>query len=88
MTFWRRWFLRRRTHVCMRLADMTLVHPDQIERQCYRCGHTVGVYPSGQQVLAEFDPRIDIVCQCCADSTSGQLAPGALAEPSQSVRRQ
>jgi len=78
--------LRRKTLVCMRLNDMIVVHPDQIERQCHRCGEVVGIYPSGQMVLAA-SSRIDITCQVCAAPSSGTLAPGAAAEPFQSMRR-
>lgn len=52
--------------VCMRLADMTRVHPRQIERPCSRCGAICGVYPSGQNVLRNH-PLAKIVCQRCVD---------------------
>jgi hypothetical protein len=53
--------------VCMRLADMTRVHPRQIERPCSRCGETCAVYPSGQNTLREY-PEAKVVCQRCAEA--------------------
>ena len=51
--------------ICMRLADMTVTHPDQITAACHRCGHNVGVYPSGQKVLKQH-PGARTVCVRCA----------------------
>jgi hypothetical protein len=76
--------------VAMRLADMHLVHPDQDDsRVCSKCGETVGVYPSGQAVLAR-RPDATITCQVCAGpmGPSTLLAPGALEEPFQSHRKE
>ncbi len=51
--------------VCMRLADMTVTHPDQITDTCFKCGHNVGVYPSGQKALKQH-PDAQIICVNCA----------------------
>ena len=51
--------------VCMRLADMTVTHPDQITNPCFKCGHNVGVYPSGQKVLKQH-PNAQTICVRCA----------------------
>ena len=73
--------------VCMRLADMARVHPDQIEMKCSDCGETVGVYPSGQQVLRDL-PDIPVVCQVCNKPAHiWAFAPGAELEPFQSVKK-
>jgi hypothetical protein len=70
--------------IVMRFEDMELIHPDQIERKCNRCGHTVGIYPSGQSVLKRY-PAMEIVCQVCKPETDiNILAPGAEFEPAQS----
>lgn len=50
--------------VCTRLADMTVMHPLQIEKTCHKCGHTVGVYPSGQDALKRW-PNMEITCSVC-----------------------
>ena len=54
------------TLVCMRLSDMHVVHPEQVEKTCGECGRTVGVYPSGQKALRDH-PDAKIQCQVCAD---------------------
>lgn len=76
------------TLVCMRLADMAVVHPQQDNsRKCSRCVHQVGIYPSGQSVL-DRHPDMVIVCQICAETTPfdiGVLAPGADRELFESV---
>jgi len=71
----------------MRLADMTRVHPQQTLGKCALCGHVVGVYPSGQQVMKQH-PDVKLVCQVCRtpDATFA-LAPGAALEPFESVRK-
>lgn len=74
--------------IVMRLADMKRVHPDQIVSKCATCGHAVGVFPSGQEVMRH-DPDVKLTCQVC--KTPGQiavLAPGAELEPFQSVKKQ
>lgn len=54
------------TLVCMRLIDMTRMHPAQDDSHaCSRCGHRVGVYPTGQRAL-EAHPRMKILCVHCA----------------------
>lgn len=74
--------------VCMRLKDMTRVHPRQVEKQCSLCKETVGVYPSGQSVLATY-PDTPIVCHVCNEDGGLQiLAPGALLEPFESKLRE
>jgi transcription elongation factor Elf1 len=71
----------------MRLADMERVHPDQITLNCSVCNHEVGVYPSGQRVLAQ-KHDVRIICQICKQpGSNAMLAPGAKFEPFQSVRR-
>lgn len=71
----------------MRLADMDVVHPQQITTVCSRCGELVGVYPSGQQVMREY-PRVKLICQVCRmPGPYMMLAPGAELEPMQSVRK-
>ena len=47
--------------VVMRLAEMRRIHPAQIESVCDGCGQKVGIYPSGQNIIAA-DPRTG----CCA----------------------
>jgi hypothetical protein len=76
--------------VAMRLADMLLVHPEQDNSHvCSKCGETVGVYPSGQAILARH-PGTVITCQICAGQLgpSTLLAPGALEERLQSHRKE
>lgn len=71
--------------IVMRLADMHRVHPQQITAHCAVCGHEVGVYPSGQAIMAQ-EPNIRLVCHVCRPrSGMAMLAPGAEAEPAQSV---
>lgn len=74
--------------VCMRLDDMHRIHPKQDNsRSCIRCGHQVGIYPSGQEALAR-DPTLDIICPHCLPGwrNSFVLAPGAENEPFESMR--
>jgi hypothetical protein len=53
------------TLIAMRLADMHKVHPNQDNsRVCARCGHQVGLYPSGQAIMRRHPDTI-IVCQMC-----------------------
>ena len=59
--------------VCMRLAEMTVVHPDQQWELCYNCHHTVGVYPSGQKALGRY-PNIKIICIHCAKPDDYDIA--------------
>jgi hypothetical protein len=76
--------------IVMRLADMYLVHPQQDNsRVCSQCGEAVGIYPSGQAILARH-PDTVITCSVCAGpmDPSTALAPGALEEPFQSQRRE
>jgi len=71
--------------VVMRLAEMRRVHPDMITSLCDGCGHKVGIYPSGQRVIAA-QPRTEVRCSYCvgrADITV--LAPGAIEESKQSI---
>jgi hypothetical protein len=58
--------------VCTRLADMTVMHPDQVCELCSQCQHPVGVYPTGQRVLTKH-PDMKIMCSVCA---SGDIQPG------------
>jgi hypothetical protein len=74
--------------ICVRLANMKRVHPDQIETACSQCGHIVGVYPSGQALMRQY-PDINIICEVCRQpGESARLAPGAEFEAFQSVRKQ
>jgi hypothetical protein len=74
--------------IVMRLANMHRVHPRQDNsRVCATCGEQVGIYPSGQAMLAA-DPSIRLICDVCrtpADITF--LAPGAEREPFESEDR-
>jgi hypothetical protein len=74
--------------IVMRLANMHRVHPRQDNsRVCAACGEQVGIYPSGQAMLAA-DPSIRLICDVCrtpADITF--LAPGAEREPFESEDR-
>src|SRR5690348_14830419 len=93
------WLRRRREEprrrpldlIVMRLADMSLVHPQQDNsRVCSKCGRQVGIYPSGQAVLARH-PDTVITCNVCAGpelAVNAILAPGALEEPFQSHKRE
>lgn len=75
--------------VVMRLADMHRVHPAMDRRRrCGQCNQPVGIYPSGQRVIAEF-PTAEIQCHVCAgtlDPRTATPAPGALEEVSESVQ--
>jgi hypothetical protein len=73
--------------ITMRLADMQRVHPNQIVGHCVDCGHEVGIYPSGQNVIKTY-PGIKIVCQICrSPGERSEMAPGALLEALQSVEK-
>jgi hypothetical protein len=73
--------------LAMRLADMTRVHPDQIEGTCAQCGHVVAIFPSGQRLMKD-RPDTRLMCQVCQQPTKDtKLAPGADLEVSQSVRK-
>jgi hypothetical protein len=73
--------------IVMRLADMTRVHPEQIVRTCAACGHEVGVYPSGQEVMRQY-PDVELICQICREpGHQSALAPGAEFEPFESVKK-
>lgn len=74
--------------VVMRLADMWRVHPKQITDACDLCGTAVGIYPSGQLVIAgRGRENIEVVCHICHGPPTGpvRLAPGAESEDEQSV---
>lgn len=80
--------------ICMRLANMHRVHPQQVEDRCRRCGEVIGIYPSGQlamKMAAEAGDTIILECEVCSAAGGGVdgalLAPGALEEPFQSVSR-
>lgn len=59
--------------ICMRFADMHMVHPDQSWELCHKCDHTVGVYPSGQKALNRW-PNIKITCVHCATPDDFDIA--------------
>ena len=75
------------TLLCMRLEDMAVVHPQQIETPCSRCGVICAVYPSGQAVMAKM--KTTIVCHICATESErdAPMAPGSRIEPFQSRRK-
>lgn len=58
--------------ICTRIADMFVMHPEQIERQCHKCGHAVGVYPTGQRAMANY-PKMKITCSVCMQMTPLEL---------------
>lgn len=76
------------TLIVMRLADMKRIHPEMTTNSmCCKCGHRVGIYPSGQRIIAS-DPTTEIICGRCRDPRSAQaFAPGAEFEPFESVRK-
>jgi hypothetical protein len=81
--------------ICMRLDEMTLVHPKQIKDECSRCKATVGIYPSGQKILKiaglVYRDGVKIVCNRCADRdkgfSGGIAAPGVFEEMRESVKK-
>lgn len=86
------WF-RRQTLIVMRTEDMVLVHPEtDFSYRCSACASEVGIYPSGQALIRQLGTkRLRIVCNHCVDAgkvSRAQLAPGAMAEVGQSVRRE
>jgi hypothetical protein len=73
--------------VVMRLADMKRVHPKQITGTCDGCGHSVGIFPSGQQIMKQY-PDVRLMCQVCKmPGPDAALAPGAEFEPFESVKK-
>lgn len=73
--------------IVMRLADMHRVHPEQITGRCHGCGHVVGIFPSGQQVMQQH-PDVQLTCQVCkTPGENAPLAPGAEFEPFESVKK-
>jgi hypothetical protein len=52
--------------ICTRLEDMTVMHSDQIESACSRCGKLVGIYPTGQAMLKHY-PDMTITCSVCTN---------------------
>ena len=67
----------------MRLSDMRRRHPRQDNsRHCSGCGEQVGIYPSGQLLLAE-NPGLRILCNHCIDPRPGDahlISPAVLEE--------
>jgi hypothetical protein len=73
--------------IVMRLAEMRRVHPRMITARCDKCHEAVGIYPSGQGVLARA-PQTLVLCSVChTPSPHATMAPGAEVEPSESVWR-
>jgi hypothetical protein len=77
--------------IVMRHDDMPRVHPNQDNtRTCSVCKARVGIYPSGQAALKR-DPTLKIICTVCdalrPHPGPTALAPGALHEPFESVRK-
>lgn len=79
--------------ICMRLANMHRVHPQQVEDKCRRCGEVIGIYPSGQlamKMAAEAGDTMVLECEVCSAAGGGVdgalLAPGAELEPFESVK--
>jgi len=71
----------------MRLADMRVVHPQQITSRCNLCNELVGIYPSGQRIMAAH-PDVELICERChnpRDVDVHYAAPGALEERAESV---
>ena len=69
----------------MRASDMLRVHPlTDFSHQCSKCKEPVGIYPSGQAVMAKHKTVV-LVCNRCADPTGATLAPGALEEGKESM---
>jgi hypothetical protein len=55
--------------VTMRLSDMHRMHPAQDDTHvCSKCGHPVGIYPSGQSALRKW-PGMQVLCSHCAIAT-------------------
>jgi hypothetical protein len=74
--------------IVMRLVDMARVHPHQITGHCARCGHEVGIFPSGQQAMREH-LGIEVVChRCKLPGPEAVLVPAAAAEPFETHRKQ
>jgi len=78
--------------VVVRLANMTVLHPDQDStRTCSRCAEAVGIFPSGQAVLALW-PDVAIICDVCYQRgpppDEVYLAPGARDDMRKITRRQ
>lgn len=74
----------------MRLTDMHRVHPNQDNsRVCSKCQQPVGIYPSGQKIIAQYPGDVELVCSVCDEKEKGTkvqiLAPGALQEPFESI---
>lgn len=70
--------------IVMRLGEMRLHHPLQDNsRRCDECEAPVGIFPSGQRVIA-IHPEAKLICNiCCGADTmclSATPAPGALEE--------
>ena len=59
----------RKDLICMRDADMVNRHPKTDTTHCCAlCLERVGIYPSGQAVLASHAPgMVRIICTRCAD---------------------
>lgn len=78
------------TLICMRLADMLLVHPEMTSTlACYECGELLGIYPSGQAALRKYGDRLKLVCHICGEDRArgAMAAPGVAAELGRSVPR-
>lgn len=76
------------TLICMRLADMDVVHPNMTVRTCSKCGHEVGVYPSSMRAIEDHggEPRATLMCYVCKPvSRPTPLPPGGLHEVFESV---
>jgi len=61
----------------MRLVDMGRIHPKQDNSKvCSKCGHQVGIYPTGQKWLKKY-PKTVIICpQCVGPNYDGRaVAP-------------
>lgn len=74
--------------IVMRLANMHRVHPRQDNsRVCAKCGHQVGIYPSGQAALRH-QPDLTITCDVCYKAGVADVPfvlPGAVQESEESV---
>ena len=68
--------------VCRAVRTRNIVPGTVFHLRCHRCGHTVGVAPSGQAVLARH-ANAEIVCNECwtpQPDDELNLAPGAIEE--------
>ena len=74
--------------IVMRAADMHRVHPStDWSHVCDRCKHPVGIYPTGQKLMAA--RVVELVCNVCAGEGHKNAIPlpGADRERLESIDR-